>query len=635
MEFNPKVVYIDEMDRAEKFIKIIHDKPMIGLDTETVGDRLRNRRVRLLQIATSPYEVAIYDLFKLPEACRGLFHDHLSAYLGHDTPFSAVLVGHNLKFDICALWNEKIDITGTTHSWLFDTYLAEQLLENEIGGFTKERGYFKLDSVIERNLGFEISKELQTSDWSGELSSEQLLYAGRDAGVLLLLAKRMGERLAEADLKIAAALDFRCLPAIASMEYNGIKLDLNKWSKLTPVFERQLAESEKAVLHALPDVWQHTDFFGGQSYNISVGSSAQLLEKLQSMDIPDPFDSNSLLTSTGKQTLGMLNLDDYPIIEKILAWRKASKSLTGFIKPMPDRIDPETGRLHTNLLQHGTVSGRVTSTSPNLNQIPRDAQFRECFIAEDGYKIIDADYSGLELRLIAFMYGERIMLEEYAKDPDADLHSLTAKLFLKTDDPAIIKAKRPMGKASNFLLCYAGGANTLRHRAKTDYGVSMTTEEAYKYHYMYHQTYVDIDRKHQEIIGVFNRARSAKNYKLITPPRTRSGRRLLPLDPRTPNQIVNFPIQGTASDLGKNALGDLYYDLKEHGIGPMYKQDCKILLYIYDEIIVEAKEKYADYYAERLQSHMEAAGKRFCTTAEKSVPIIAEPHIGDNWAEAK
>lgn len=653
------VSHVDNRETADKIVFDLIEYSVFGVDVETTGLGFHIAEPRLLQVAGIPSgfsdlsdaSIYVFDLWTLPEGFLDCIFRilNMSHVTNHAPPNKAIykngqiikmIFGHNIKFDIAMLWTIGRDITGSGEgNVIYDTYLAEKLIRNAAGDKEvldgQKKGFFGLKATIDRyNLGYSLDKTEQKSDWSADnLTEEQIYYAALDAVAPYPLVLKQIEVLEQDRLKEAAFLDFRALPAIASMEYYGVKLDVERWNKLLPEYEAEVKKTGENLLSILPDIYCQKTWSGETKYSVSLSSTAQLLQKLQQIGIPDPDEPEKIIQSTKKDNLLRVDVEKYPWIGDIVVYRKATKAITSFLQPLPGRINPNTGRIHTSLEQHGTITGRVSSYDPNLNQIPRDKRYRYCFVAEDGNVMVGADYSGLELRLIADVYKEEVMLDKYREDLNSDLHALSASLFNKISIENVTKQQRQGGKASNFLLAYAGGWRLLMLKAKTQYGFSMTPEEARFNHRMYHETYKTIDKVHKRVFNAFRQAeRNGRWTERIYPdPRTYSGRRLRLINPKSPNQIINFPVQGGAGDLGKKALGDMFYALKKIGYYPTGNESIKMVLYVYDEILLEVAEELANDAAEMLQFYMQDAGNHYC----KSIPglILADPGIGKTWGD--
>ncbi|MBX7222884.1 MAG: bifunctional 3'-5' exonuclease/DNA polymerase, partial [Blastocatellia bacterium] len=292
-------------------------------------------------------------------------------------------------------------------------------------------------------------------------------------------------------------------------------------------------------------------------------------------------------------------------------YRKASKLCSSFLDVLPQAIHPRTGRLHPTYEQCGVVSGRFSCHSPNLQQLPREKEFRACFVPEAGNCLVIADYSQIELRVAAELSQDRRMMAAYQQKQD--LHTLTASLITQKNLEQVTKADRQASKAVNFGLLYGQGARGLKSYSKQSYGVDMTLEEAALFRERFFQAYRGISNWQRK---------TARESKRLTETRTFWGRRWL-LEGHQPDlpTLLNMPVQGTAADITKLALAKLVPALTDTG--------ARIIGCIHDEILLEAPLETAPQAASILTEMMETAGREVL----KEVPVEAESRICRNWAE--
>lgn len=370
-------------------------QPVVGVDTETTGLDPHTSRLRLLQLAT-PQTSYIVDCFRFPP-------EQLAPLLELIAANQPIKIAHNAKFDAKFLMKH----CGVRLNGIFDTYLASNLIS--AGNENDRHG---LAPVVSRYLNFQLDKEQQLSNWSGELSPHQLEYAARDASVLLPLREKLATRLDEMDLLVVAGLEFDAVLSIAAMELAGVHLDVERW--------RALINQMKLARDAVADELQQTLGAGaaqmnlfGESEPINLDSPAQVKEALARIGIE--------IADTREWTLSKL-VGDHPIIAKLLEHRGLSKNLSSFGENILEYINPATGRLHADFRQLGTPTGRITTSSPSLQQIPHTAEYRSCFRAPAGRKLVVADYCVAEGTLIAterglipielVVPGEKVFLED-------------------------------------------------------------------------------------------------------------------------------------------------------------------------------------------------------------------------------
>ncbi len=579
---NRNFVFIDDAAKAQKALCGFFDAKVLGVDTETTGLDPHTEKLRLLQIAAEGRTTLVLDCFKVLPECVDVLNEVLGS--------SAVKVFQNCNFDIRFLRKNGVKIKGP----VFDTMLAGQILRTSAG--SKRAG---LGALVEHYLGFNLPKEEQLSDFTGNLTQSQMQYAASDAAVLLPLRQEMIAHIKENALIECARLEFACAYAVADMEYYGIHLDLEKWEVLQKEYEKKQNE-------ALEELYPYTGFptvqmgFFGEEVRqeLNLDSNKQVLELLHRNKI--------MVKSTSKHEL--VQHSDKEIIKSLFKYRHAKKALSTFIYSLPKQINKSTGRLHPDYMQNGAYSGRMSCSDPNIQQIPRDEDFRECFSAPAGRKLVIADYSQIELRVIAQISGDKRMIEAYKNGED--LHKLTASLISGKDMSEITKKERQAAKAVNFGLVFGMGAAGLQNYAADVYGVNMTLDEANLFRMRFFRGYKGVESWHKQI----NRKSNAIS-------RTLAGRKHIFTETTAPSARYNTPVQGSAADILKNALGMLHERLED--------MDAFIVATVHDEIVIECSEEIADETASLLKSTMEEAGRKYV----KDVPIVAEACVADSWAE--
>ena len=579
---NKNWIYIDDADQAKDAIAELREAEVLGLDTETTGFDPHTEQLRLLQIAAHGHNTLVLDLYHVLPECA----DAINALLNGKT----VKVFQNAKFDLQFLKANGIEVSGP----LFDTMLAAQVLRTS--GGPKRAG---LDALAEHYLGVNLPKDEQKSDFSDGLTQSQKQYAAGDAAVLLPLREKMIAHIRENDLVETARLEFSCAYAVADMEYNGIYLDTEKWEKLT-------AKVEKEQKEALDELYPYTGyptvqmgFFGEEvRQELNLDSNKQVLELLHR--------NNIKVENTSKHEL--MQHSDEPIIQSIFKYRHASKGLSSFLYSLPKQINEKTGRLHPHYMQNGAWSGRMSCSEPNIQQIPREKEFRSCFVAPKGRSMIIADYSQIELRVIAQISKDERMIEAYRAGED--LHRLTAALISGKNMDDVTKDERQAAKAVNFGLVFGMGGAGLQAYAADVYGVSMTLDEANLFRMRFFRGYKGVEAWHKYI----------KNT-LPSFSRTLAGRKHTYNESSGMSGRFNTPVQGSAADILKNALGLLHTRI----LGT----DAWITAAVHDEIVLECDSGKCDKMAQLLKETMEEAGAKYV----KDIPIVAEACVAESWAE--
>jgi len=575
-------IKIVSKQEIEPYLPMLKQAKALAVDTETTGLDPHTDKLRLIQIAADGLPVLVIDCLAFLPSGLDIIKDILES--------RAVKIFQNAKFDLQFLMAIGIHPTP-----IFDTMLAGQLLRSS-GGASRAN----LDALAQHYLNETVQKDEQKSDWSGKLSENQLAYAAKDADILLRLREVMVKKIYENHLSEIALIEFSCAIAIAQIEYTGIRLDIPRWNTV-------LAKTMKERDEALNVLYTYT---GKPIIQMSLFGDEDVV-------IGHNFDSNplvlKLLKSNGIHTASTSKQDlaphaKHPLVQALSAYRKAAKALSSFLYPIPSAIHPKTGRLHPRYGQIGAWSGRMSCSNPNIQQIPRSKAFRTCFVAAPGRKLIIADYSQIELRVVADMTGDKRMIEAYRNGDD--LHKLTASLMLGKSINTITTQERQAAKAVNFGLIYAMGAAGLKQYSLQSYGVEMTIEQAEEFRNRFFRAYTGIAHWHSKL-----------KKSPPTEGRTLTGRKFTFSDKVGLSGLCNTPVQGTAADIAKKALGLLIPRLKD--------TDTRIIGIVHDEILLEALECDAPLAAEILKSTMEEAGNFILT----HVPCQADVSIAPNWSK--
>jgi DNA polymerase I-like protein with 3'-5' exonuclease and polymerase domains len=567
----------------EQALGAISSHPVIGVDTETTSLSPFQGEVRLLQVAT-PEQSFVIDLLQLP----ALRNNGLRELLSSAQP---VKVFHNAKFDLKMLLHHfDVEVRG-----LFDTLLASQLI-----GAGRNEGGHGLAAVSDRHLGEFVDKSMQVSDWSGRLTEEQYEYAAKDAALMLPLYEKLTAGLRELKLEEVAKLEFESVLAIAAMELAGMALDADCWRGLVVNLERAhevLSDELKRELAA--GVLQLTLF--GEPPNINLDSPTQVTEALGNMGIK--------IEGTRSWQLQPLS-KEHPAIEKLLEYRSVQKLLSSYGLALLDHINPVTGRIHADFRQMGATGGRMSCSDPNLQQVPNTPEYRSCFRAPAGRKLVIADYSQIELRILADWSQDTALVKALLSGED--LHCVTASQMFGIALEQVSKDQRAAAKQLNYGIMYGLGAPGLGAR------IGCSLEEAESLLRKYFEAYS----------GVAAFLRDAADRAVgDRESRTRSGRLIyFSFDANDRSQVgatqrlgKNAPIQGSSADIIKRALTLLYDALK-----PI---DARIVNCIHDEIVIEVAGPEADECAAIMDREMIAAAREFI----RSVPVTVDIVVGEAW----
>lgn len=580
--------FVKTITDIQPLLSSLNEHSIIAIDTETTGLDPFQNRIRLIQIAFINQPVFLIDLWKVS--------DDIISSLKKIFTSPALKIFHNAKFDLKFLIKSGFKIHGP----YFDTMLAAQILS----AGQKSQGY-KLSDLVREELKIDLPKELQNSDWSGELSHEQLSYAARDAQVLLEIYHSLFLKLENVNLSATAKLEFECLPAVVDMELSGMLLHNKKWEKLTEELEKNQNDLAATLQQKLYEGLKRTlqlpfmENLNTEGQLLNLDSPKQMLEALQQLGIP--------LKSTSHEELSQLSRQ-FPVIQALIDYRKVTKVLQSFASALPKYIHPITNRIHPDYWQIGTATGRFSCRNPNLQQIPRDQVFRECFIPSEGNLLVIGDYSQIELRVAAEISHDQRMIDAFQQNQD--IHCLTASLLIGKDINKVTKEERQAAKAVNFGLLYAMGARGLQLYAQNSYGVEMTNQQAVDFRQRFFEVYQGIASWQKEL--------GTSSLKEI---RTLNGRLRIWEDHPKITELFNTPIQGTAADIMKQAMAMSFPYLNRNNV--------HLIGTVHDEILLESPQEKAQEISHFLKETMIKAGKKFI----QQVPIEVDIAIATNWSE--
>lgn len=574
---------VSELSRAER----------VGFDTETTELDPYAGDLRLVQLSDGR-NTKVIDLWAFggPEATRTdprlaplrrLLADRTITKVAHNAKFDAKWVRHHL---------------GCEADGFFDSYLASQLIAAGDG----ERRHSLADAT-HHFLGIEMDKSMQLSDWStSELSRTQLEYAARDAAIMLQLRDQMATQIETDELGRVTELEFDCLAPIAQMELNGFYLDEDRWQANLDKVSAAQASAADQLQEMLSSGVSQASLFGRAEINLE--SPAQVADALINLGVPMPDSTRAWQLQPLAET--------YPVVAKLLEYRAAAKSMNSFGERMFEMIEPETGRLHADFRQIGAPTGRFSCSNPNLQQIPHDPSYRGCFTAPPGRKLVIADYSQIELRILADFCGDERFIDAFASG--ADFHASAAAQMFGVDPASVTEDQRSFAKRLNFGIVYGIGASRFASMTGLTQSVAEDTMR------QYFGTFRKLD---EYIRNESKRILAERNV------RTASGRLLrLRFDENDRQQAsaarrygINMPIQGTSADILKRALRLLHDKIAG--------TSTQLVNIVHDEILIECDAGEPEAAAAMLEGAMRQAGEEYV----KKVPIRVDVRIGDDWAK--
>jgi DNA polymerase I-like protein with 3'-5' exonuclease and polymerase domains len=556
----------------------------LGFDTETTELDPYDGELRLVQLSDGK-DTKVVDLREYKGDLQPLF-DVLTnpkiTKIAHNAKFDAKWVKHHLKIEVESL---------------FDTLLASQL----IAAGDQDRRH-NLAEVTSFFLNQELDKTEQKSDWSGELSHSQIEYAAKDAATMIPLHARIAEKLQADGLENVAKLENECVNPVAVMELNGIYLDRERWTEQLEKVKKEQAKLADQLQDMLSAGVAQASLFGRAEINLD--SQSQVSDALKNLGVPVPE------TTRGWQLQPLA--DKYPVVAKLLEYRSVGKNLTSFGENILEFIKPQTNRLHSDFRQIGAPTGRFSSSKPNLQQIPHSEEYRRAFRASEGKKLVIADYSQIELRILADFSNDENFIKAF--ESGADFHSITASQVFGVSPENVTSEQRSFAKRLNFGVVYGIGASRFAQMT----GVSQSQAEDTMRRYF--ATYRGLDDYLRK---------SAQKVTQDKWSRTGSGRLIRFRFDETDRSAIgsarrvgmNFPIQGTSADILKRTLRLLHDGLKT--------TSGKLVNIVHDEILVEADANEAENIAQILENAMVSAGKEFV----KKVPIKVDLKISDEWSK--
>lgn len=575
---------------------------LIAIDTETTS--LNYMQAELVGIS---FTLATHQAAYIP-----LRHDYLAAPKQLDmemvlTALKPILenpniakVGHNLKYDLTIFARHGINLQGE----LFDT-----MLETFLHGSTRNN----LDAVALKYLDH---KTTTFEDIAGkgvkQLSFNQIplevagLYAAEDADLSLRLHEKLYETI-ESDEKLAWVfheIEMPLVPILAKMERTGVLIDKLLLQIQSQELNEQIIALE-AEAHALAE----------QPFNLS--SPKQLQEILyQKMQIPILQKTPTGQPSTAEEILQEL-AQDYALPKIILQHRTLCKLKTTYTDKLPQQVDSTTGRIHTSYNQIGAITGRFSSSDPNLQNIPvRSAEgrrIRSAFIAPPGHQIISADYSQIELRIMAHLSGDTGLLNAFSQG--LDIHKATAAEVLGIPLAEVTSEQRRSAKAINFGLIYGMSAFGLAKQLEIDRQAAQYYMDLYFARYPGVKTFMEATRSQARKQGYVETIFGRRMY--LPDINSRNGA----LQKGAERAAINAPMQGTAADIIKRAMINMDRCLTEMNF------KTRMIMQVHDELVFEVPDAEVAALTEEIPKQMAAA-------AQLDVPLVVDLGVGKNWNEA-
>ncbi len=568
----------------------------LSFDTETTGFDYFGDRVVGVGLCAEPHKA-----FYVPTSVAGAM-DSLRPLL--ENP-EVEKVGHNIKFDIQMLRHEGVEVRG----FLWDTMIMHYLIDPD--------GRHSLNHLSQTLLGYQpIEIESLIGRGTKQLTMDRVAvelvapYCAEDADVTLQLFDNLLPHLEKDGAKeLYKTIEEPLIKTLADMEREGVRVDSNQLAAYAEELNAQMATLEEQI-RAL----------AGEP-TLNVNSSRQLgvvlFEKLR-ID-PKPKKTKTKQYSTEEEYLVFLS-ERHPIVPKILEYRGIKKLLSTYVEALPLLINPATGHIHTSYNQAVAATGRLSSTNPNLQNIPvRDElgrPIRRAFVASDGdHLLLSADYSQVELRLMAHMSGDEGMIEAFRSGED--IHRDTASRLFHTAPEEVTSDQRRKAKTANFGIIYGISAFGLRQRMGGDMSMGEAKEiiEGYFRSYPKVKEYIDNTIREAKGNGYVQTIFARKRF---LPDINSANANVRSLAERN---AINAPLQGSAADIIKIAMVRVARRLSEEGLR------SKMILQVHDELIVDTLRSEKERVKEILRQEMEGA-------ASLLVPLTVDVGEGENWLDA-
>ena len=589
---------IDNKQDASRLYDFLRTKKILSLDTETTS--------------TSPVDAELVGLSFAVEENKAYYvaipvnREEALQYVNIFKPLyentETLKVGQNIKYDYEVLRNYGVDIQGP----MFDTMLAHYVLQPELHhnmDFMAETLLHYRTVHIEELIGPKGKHQKNMRDLDPK---EVYEYAAEDADVTLKLKNVLEPMLKEKGMeRLFWDIEMPLVKVLADMELNGVCLDTDSLKETEHIFKERMARYE-----------QHAYELAGETFNISSPKQVGdiLFGKMQLVDKPKKTRTGQYVTS--EEVLLQLR-DKAPIVDDILNYRGLKKLLGTYVEALPLLINKRTGHIHTSFNQAVTATGRLSSSDPNLQNIPvRDddgKEIRKCFVPEPGCLFFSADYSQIELRIMAHLSGDENMIEAFREG--LDIHRATAAKIWKEPLDEVTDAQRKKAKQANFGIIYGITAFGLAQRMGIPNGEARQLIQDY---------FATFPKVHAFMESAIATAREKKYAETMF-----GRRRYLPdIDSKNgtvrgfaERNAINAPIQGSEADIIKIAMIRIWRRFKKEGIR------SKMILQVHDElnfsVYPEEKEKVENIVLTEMQN-----------ACQLSVPLIADAGWGKNWLEA-
>ena len=596
-DIDHQYVLIDNLNDAKELCRNLLTFSVVSFDTETTNIEAMSAELVGMSFAIEGNR-AWYVAVPADAAEAQQYVDAFRPFFENE---AQIKVGQNLKYDLTVLSHYGVEVKGE----LFDTMLAHYVVEPEqrhnmdyLAETLLHYRTIHIEELIGTGRNQKNMRDLPPADICD--------YACEDADVTLRLYPLLREKMAESDVtSVFSQIEMPLLPVLARMEQNGVRLDTETL--------RQTGDDFRARLHALEG-----EVYTLAGHEFTITSPKQvgtvLFEELKISDKARKTKTGQY--STSEEVLESLH-DKHPIVEKILAHRALKKLLSTYVDALPKLINARTGRVHTSFNQAVTATGRLSSSNPNLQNIPvrgeDGREIRKAFVPDDGCTFFSADYSQIELRIMAHLSGDEHMIADF--NAGHDIHAATAARIFHKPIEEVSRDERRKAKTANFGIIYGISAFGLSERLSIPRGEAKELIDSYFETYPKVKEYMNacIDRAKERgyILTEFKRRRYLPDI----------NSRNATVRGYAERNAVNAPIQGTAADIIKVAMIAIDRRLREEQL------QTKMILQVHDELNFSVPQRELDTVRHLVVEEMERAFRM-------RVPLLAECGDGANWLEA-
>jgi len=599
---NHQYSLVDSHLKRKELLEKLQQSSEFCFDTETTGVDPQNAELVGMSFAMKPGEAFFISLPENYNECQKVVHEFKPVF---ENP-SIGKIGQNIKYDISMLKWYDVEVKGK----FFDTMIAHYLLQPDMR--------HNMDVLAENYLNYKTVSydEVTEKNRNKQLTMRQVQqtkimllvdYACEDADITFQLKTVFEPKLKETNtLELFEKIEVPLVPVLASMEAEGVKIDI-------PALRDYSSQLEKEILELEKEIHQQA----GQKFNIASPKQMGeiLFEKLNITE--NPKKTKTKQYSTAEDVLQKL-LNKHPIIQSILDYRSLTKLKSTYVDTLPNMVNQRTGRIHTSYNQAVAATGRLSSDKPNLQNIPirteRGREIRKAFIPRsDKYTLLSADYSQIELRIIAELSSDEGMIEAFRQG--LDIHSATASKVYNVPLDEVTKDMRRNAKMVNFGIVYGISAFGLSERLNIPRGEARHIIDQYFDKYPGIKSFMN------------NTILSARENGYVE---TIMGRRRYIRDINSANAVVrgfaernaiNAPIQGSSADMIKIAMINIHNAISEQGL------KSKMILQVHDELIF-------DVHKDELEKVKPVIHDLMRTAIPMKVSVLVEMNTGDNWLEA-